>query len=181
MIGQLNGYNNYNVYTPYSMTPISGISGYGRITGVTAIQSDDRTNKIIKNPSESHIKSAGRKSSPAECETCASRKYQDGSDENVSFKTAQHISPQAAASRVRAHEQEHVSNAYTKAAQNNGRVLSANVAIKTAVCPECGRSYVSGGTTTTQIKYYNEENPYQKNLKAVDSAKYKGRMIDIAC
>lgn len=181
MIGQLNGYNNYNVYTPYSMTPISGISGYGRIIGVPAIQSDDKTNKIIKNPSESQVKSAGRKSSPAECETCASRKYQDGSDENVSFKTAQHISPQAAASRVRAHEQEHVSNAYTKAAQNNGRVLSANVAIKTAVCPECGRSYVSGGTTTTQIKYYNEENPYQKNLKAVDSAKYKGRMIDIAC
>lgn len=178
MIGQLSG---YNTYTPYSMNPISGISGYGHISGVTAISPDNQTRKIIKNPNESHVKSAGRKSSPAECETCASRKYQDGSDENVSFKTAQHISPESAASRVRAHEQEHVNNAYTKAAKNNGRVLSANVAIHTAICPECGRSYVSGGTTTTQIKYYNEENPYQKNLKATDSAKYKGRMIDIAC
>ena len=178
MINQLSG---YHAYTPYSMNPISGISGYGQLSGITAISPEHETKKIIKNPNESQVKSAGRKSSPAECETCASRKYQDGSDENVSFKTAQHISPQAAASRVRAHEQEHVNNAYTKAAQNNGKVLSANVAIKTAICPECGRSYVSGGTTTTQIKYYNEENPYQKNLKATDAAKYKGRMIDIAC
>ena len=178
MIG---GFNNYNVYTPYSMNSISGISGYGQITKIPAIRPQNETNKVIKNPNESNVKSAGRKSSPAECETCASRKYQDGSDENVSFKTAQHISPEAAASRVRAHEQEHVNNAYNKAAKNNGKVISANVAIKTAICPECGRSYVSGGTTTTQIKYYNEENPYQKNLKATDSAKYKGRMIDIAC
>lgn len=178
MIG---GLNNYNTYTPYSMASISGISGYGQVTKIPAIQPQNETNKVIKNPNESHVKSAGRKSSPAECETCASRKYQDGSDENVSFKTAQHISPEAAASRVRAHEQEHVNNAYSKAAKNNGKVISANVAIKTAICPECGRSYVSGGTTTTQIKYYNEENPYQKNLKATDSAKYKGRMIDIAC
>lgn len=178
MIG---GLNNYNTYTPYSMASISGISGYGQVTKIPAIQPQNETNKVIKNPNESHVKSAGRKSSPAECETCASRKYQDGSDENVSFKTAQHISPEAAASRVRAHEQEHVNNAYSKAAKKNGKVISANVAIKTAICPECGRSYVSGGTTTTQIKYYNEENPYQKNLKATDSAKYKGRMIDITC
>ena len=178
MIG---GLNNYNAYTPYSMAPISGISGYGQVTKIPAIQPQNETNKVIKNPNESHVKSAGRKSSPAECETCASRKYQDGSDENVSFKTAQHISPEAAASRVRAHEQEHVNNAYSKASQNNGKVISSNVAIKTDICPECGRSYVSGGTTSTQIKYYNEENPYQKNLKATDSAKYKGRMIDVAC
>ena len=177
----IDGFNNYNVYTPYSMNSISGISGYGQITKIPAIRPQNETNKVIKNPNESNVKSAGRKSSPAECETCASRKYQDGSDENVSFKTAQHISPEAAASRVRAHEQEHVNNAYNKAAKNNGKVISANVAIKTAICPECGRSYVSGGTTTTQIKYYNEENPYQKNLKATDSAKYKGRMIDVAC
>ena len=116
-----------------------------------------------------------------ECQTCKNRKYVDGSDEMVSFKSPTHISPESASSAVRSHEQEHVNNAYNKAAKNNGKVISANVAIKTAICPECGRSYVSGGTTTTQIKYYNEENPYQKNLKATDSAKYKGRMIDIAC
>ena len=167
MINPISNYSSgYGMYTPYSMNPISAISG---------------ESISIKNPNESTVKAAGRKSSPAECETCNSRKYQDSSDEMVSFKTAQHISPESAASKVRAHEQEHVNNAYSKAAQNNGKVVSANVAIHTSICPECGRSYVSGGTTSTQIKYFNEENPYQKNLKATDAAKYKGRMIDLAC
>ena len=57
----------------------------------------------------------------------------------VSFKTAQHIDPSAAASRVRSHEQEHVSNVYKDAAQNNEKVLQASVSIKTVVCPKCGK------------------------------------------
>lgn len=135
----------------------------------------------ILNPGESTEKKPGAKSSPAECETCKNRKYQDGSDEMVSFKSATHISPSAAGAAVRSHEQEHVSNAYRDAAMNNGRVLRASVTIHTSVCPECGRSYVSGGTTNTQIKYYNEENPYQQDLKAQDAAKYSGMNVDLAC
>ena len=121
----------------------------------------------------------GRQSSPEDCETCKNRKYQDGSDEMVSFKSAAHISPGASGAVVRAHEQEHVSNAYKKAAQNDGKVIAANVTLKTAICPECGRSYVAGGTTNTQIKYYNEENPYQKALKTQDQAKYAGMHMDV--
>lgn len=120
----------------------------------------------------------GRKSTPEECETCKNRKYQDGSDEMVSFKSAAHISPEASAATVRAHEQEHVSNAYKKAAQNNGKVIAANVTLKTEICPECGRSYVAGGTTNTQIKYYNEENPYQQALKTQEQTKYAGMHMD---
>ena len=116
----------------------------------------------------------------AECQTCKNRKYQDGSDEMVSFKSAQHVSPERAASAVRAHEQEHVSNAYKKAAKDDGKVVSASVSIHTAICPECGRSYVSGGTTRTQIKYYNEENPYQQDLKNADRIKYAGMNLDYA-
>ena len=116
-----------------------------------------------------------------ECETCKNRKYVDGSDEMVSFKSPQHIPTAAVATRVRAHEQEHVSNAYTKAAEGNGKVLQASVAIHTAVCPECGRTYVSGGTTTTRIAYYNESNPYQRDLKLQDSTKYAGRNVDANC
>ncbi len=116
-----------------------------------------------------------------ECETCKNRKYQDGSNEMVSFKSAQHIAPSAVAARVRAHEGEHVTNAYNKAAQSNAKVVQASVAIHTSVCPECGRTYVSGGTTTTQIKYYNEENPYQQDLKAQDVTKYAGMNVDSAC
>ena len=137
-------------------------------------------NYAIKNPGESTVQQPGRQSSPAECETCDNRKYQDGSDEMVSFKSAAHISPEASGARVRAHEQEHVANAYKKAAQNNGEVVQARVSLKTAVCPECGRTYVSGGETATQIKYYNEENPYQKDKKSADSLKYTGMNIDLA-
>lgn len=148
--------------------PISGFSPY------------QPTSHTIKNPGESEVAKPGRKSSPAECETCKNRKYQDGSDEMVSFKSASHISPEASASRVRAHEQEHVSNAYKKASENNGKVISANVSMHTAICPECGRSYVAGGETRTQIKYTNEENPYQKQLKAQDATKYEGMHLDMA-
>ena len=141
----------------------------------------DQTASAIKNPGESVQVQPGRKSSPAECETCANRKYQDGSDEMVSFKSAAHISPESSASRVRAHEQEHVANAYNKAEQKNGQVVSANVSLHTSICPECGRSYVSGGTTRTQIQYKNEENPYQQNKKDSDSMSLRGMNIDIAC
>lgn len=125
--------------------------------------------------------SLGRQSSPEDCKTCKNRKYQDGSDEMVSFKSAAHISPEASMGRVMAHEQEHVVNAYKKAAQNNGQVISANVSLKQAVCPECGRSYVEGGTTSTQIKYFNEENPYQQDKKTTDALQLRGSNVDIAC
>lgn len=122
----------------------------------------------------------GRKDPSEECQTCKNRKYQDGSDEMVSFKSPKHVSPESAASAVRAHEQEHVSNAYKKAATDDGKVISASVSIHTAICPECGRTYVSGGTTHTQIKYFNEDNPYQKGLKTADQAKYAGMNVDYA-
>lgn len=124
-------------------------------------------------------KAPGRKSSPAECQTCRNRKYQDGSDEMVSFKAAAHIAPSNAAAVVMGHEREHVANAYQKAEQNHGEVMRASVRLHTDVCPECGRTYVSGGNTTTQIRYYNESNPYQKDMKASDAVnKYRGAHVD---
>ncbi|MGN0481228.1 MAG: hypothetical protein ACI4EV_06625 [Lachnospiraceae bacterium] len=120
-----------------------------------------------------------KRSGAVECATCASRKYQDGSDEMVSFKSPAHISPAASAGRVMAHEQEHVSNAYKDAGQNNGRVVNASVSIKTAICPECGRSYTSGGLTRTSIKY-NEDNPYGRNMKAAQKEAMTGNSVDAA-
>lgn len=119
-----------------------------------------------------------RTSSPQDCQTCKERKYQDGSDENVSFKSAAHISPETAGSAVRAHEAEHVSNAYTKAAEENGKVISASVSIRTSICSECGRTYVSGGITNTMIQYSDESNPYQQNQKALDALRFTGSYID---
>ncbi|NTV78946.1 MAG: hypothetical protein HGA25_07420 [Clostridiales bacterium] len=146
-----------------------------------SVSTEDSTGKISPASDESQEKKAGRTSSPADCQTCKERKYQDGSDEMVSFKSASHISPEASMGRVMAHEQEHVANAYSKAAQKDGEVVSANVSLKSAICPECGRSYISGGETRTQIKYTNESNPYQQDKKALDSLSLTGMNINTAC
>lgn len=125
----------------------------------------------------SEIKQMER-SGQIECQTCKNRSYQDGSDENVSFKSPAHISPGASASAVMAHEQEHVSNAYKKASMGNGEVIQASVRLQTATCPECGRTYVSGGETTTQIRY-NEENPYGQSFKSQDAAGLAGQNLNL--
>lgn len=88
-----------------------------------------------------------------ECETCKNRKYQDGSnDPGVSFKTPTRLSPESAAAAVRSHENEHVSHAKTQALREDRKIISQSVSYSTAVCPECGRNYVSGGTTRTVFK-----------------------------
>jgi len=166
-----------------TISPI-GFSSYNfiGITGTRGSQDTSEASKPVVNPGESDVKAPGRTSSPSECETCKNRKYQDGSDEMVSFKAAAHISPESSAATVRGHEQEHVSNAYNKAAQNNGKVINASVSLKTAICPECGRSYVAGGTTRTQIKYSKDgnENQYLKDRKAMLADAVKGQNLDFA-
>ena len=156
---------------------IHGNFGYGNIGfGNYGI---GNTNSANFNPNEKEI-APGHK--PAcECETCKRRKYKDGSDENdVSFQSAQHISPENSGARVMAHEKEHVANAYEKASKAGGKVLQASVTLQTSVCPECGRVYVSGGLTKTRIMYPNEENPYQKERKAQDHAEKAGSKVDLA-
>ena len=95
-----------------------------------------------------------------ECQTCKNRRYQDQSDHSgVSFQTASHIDPSAAYSAVRSHENEHVARNKTQAEQHGQKIAYQTVTINRAICPECGRSYVSGGVTHTVTK-------------ADDSAKY---------
>ncbi len=169
--GANNAYTGPSTASPYRQEQPAGAPSSGQeepagtaeaaaqgMPGVAHESEDGRV--IIRNPGESTERQAGKKSSPAECETCKNRKYKDGSDEgDVSFKAAAHIDPKAAAARVRSHEQEHVSNAYQKAEKNNGKVVSCNVS----------------------IKYRNEENPYQKDMKSSDAAnKYLGMNYDEA-
>ena len=93
----------------------------------------------------------------SECKTCAKRKYQDGSDDpGVSFKTAAHISPEQAAAKVRSHEYEHVVREQSKADRENKEVVSQSVRLHTDICPECGRTYVSGGVTNTVTRGKDE-------------------------
>ena len=88
-----------------------------------------------------------------ECQTCKERKYQDGSDDpGVSYQTPTNIDPDVAASAVRGHEQEHVVREQAKAQREGREVVSQSVSLHTAICPECGKVYVSGGTTRTTTR-----------------------------
>lgn len=83
-----------------------------------------------------------------ECQTCKERKYVDGSDDpGVSFKSPGKINADVAAVVVSRHEREHVAHNKAKAQREGGEVVSQSVTLHTGICPECGRIYVSGGTT----------------------------------
>lgn len=145
--------NNYSI-------PISNVD---RVTPVNTDNTVDSSSKVTK---------------PEECQTCQNRKYQDGSNENdVSFKTPGVIKPGESYARVSAHEREHVANAIAKGSKPGAKLISANVTLKMGVCPECGRVYVAGGETNTQIKY-TESNPYDKNRKAYEKEALTGGNFD---
>ena len=179
----IGGYNPYSNYYPYTnarsdtaaMSKGETVSGHPNIQG-NAGQAKKAAGAQNADPDKQV--QPGRKSSPSECKTCKERKYQDGSNESdVSFKAPGHISPQASAGAVRAHEQQHVNNAYEKAAKGDGKVISATVSLRTEICPECGTAYVAGGETRTSIAY-SKENPYQKNQKSLEAAGLIGSNID---
>ena len=114
-----------------------------------------------------------------ECTTCANRKYQDGSNEMVSFKTPGTIKPNESYAKVMSHEKEHVANAVAEGSKANKELVSVSVSLHTSVCPECGRSYVSGGTTSTMMRTYNDD-AYGRNRKAFEQEAMKGNNIDYA-
>ena len=103
-------------------------------------------------------KSAQEVMEEGQCQTCKERKYQDGSnDPGVSFKTPTNIAPEQAASAVRGHEQEHVVREQAKAQRENREIVSQSVTYHTAICPECGKVYISGGTTRTSSRAVEEQ------------------------
>ncbi len=168
-------------YDPYENSRAYNASGAK--TGVEGGQNAAVNNRNFVSPDSTEVTPSEKpgRTDPEKCETCAKRKYQDGSDENnVSFKNAAHISPTAAGAAVRAHENMHVSNAYHKAEQADGKVLQAYVTIHTSICPECGRTYVSGGVTHTQIRYPNESNPYEKERKSEEGEGLAGSFADFS-
>ena len=88
-----------------------------------------------------------------ECQTCKNRTYQDGSNDlGVSFKTPTRLTPEKAAYAVRAHESEHVARAGAQAQREDKEIVSQSVTYRTGVCPECGKTYIAGGTTQTVFR-----------------------------
>lgn len=147
------------IYTPQAVEPVQRIS---KLEGGTQTFAAKETDKV--------------------CHTCERRKYVDGSDEaNVSFKTPGHIAPEQSAQMVMNHEQQHVANARREGAKENKELLSATVSLKIGVCPECGKTYVAGGTTNTTIKTtYQESNPYEQARKTIEGSFLKGMNVDLA-
>lgn len=143
--------------------PLKAVGAVGRVTNTRPVGKDGLSVAETK---------------PAECQTCKSRKYVDGSnDSSVSFKTPTHISPASSYALVSAHEQEHVANAYSTAGKTEGRVVYASVSLKVSVCPECHTPYVAGGVTRSQIKY-DSSNPYENNRKSLEGSILKGMKVD---
>ena len=111
-----------------------------------------------------------------ECQTCEERKYQDGSDDmGVSFQTPTNIKPEQAASAVRGHEMEHVYREQAKAGREGRKVVSQSVTMHTEICPECGKSYVSGGTTRTVTKADTDNTAQQQDLARQNEEEQKAR------
>lgn len=126
-----------------------------------------------KEPSEASeavlgAEGAQKASEEGECQTCKQRKYQDGSnDAGVSYKTPTHIAPEQAASAVRGHEMEHVVRERAAAEREDRKVVSQSVTMHTAICPECGKVYVSGGTTrTATMAESDQDNFIQKTQQS---------------
>ncbi|HWT26610.1 MAG TPA: hypothetical protein VN131_01605 [Mobilitalea sp.] len=118
------------------------------------------------------------KTQQTECQTCKNRKYVDKSnDANVSYQTPTHISPEAAYAAVSSHEGEHVRNAVNEGREPGKQLVTASVQIKMSICPECGKPYISGGVTTTQVKY-NTSNPYDKARKQLEGSLLRGSNVD---
>jgi hypothetical protein len=144
-----------------SSTPVSKGTGSGNTAATAAKASAEKGSGFVPGMIEVRERAAGRGPDPfadlpkvenpneTECQTCKERQYVDGSnDSGVSFQTPTSVDPGTEASAVRAHEQEHVTRNSAKA-QREGMSAHSSVQLHSAICPECGRVYISGGTTTT--------------------------------
>jgi len=147
VINSLNA-NNYYGYNMYNSKQTNNPSNENKTESPESSESSERKN-VTTNSVE------GKEFERVEdepCQTCAKRKYVDSSkDLGVSFKSGAHVTPEAAASAVRAHEYEHVGNRRAEAMREGKEIISQSVQIHTSVCPECGKTYVSGGTTRTMM------------------------------
>ncbi len=163
-------------YPVYNATPISAVRGSDKVTR----GSDGTAQATVDGAKSAEAKGVGK----TECKTCAERKYIDGSDEgDVSFQTPTHIDPAVSGAVVMGHEKEHVANAVAEGNKKNKELVSASVRLHTSVCPECGRTYVSGGVTETRIKTFNENansNPYADLQKRMNYGKFVGANFDVS-
>jgi hypothetical protein len=135
-------------------------------------QAKDAYNNSVKAADE--VKEIAAAQGLEGCQTCKNRRYVDkSSDSSVSYQSPTHISPEQSASKVMAHEREHITNDQARADREDRRVVSQTVSLSTSICPECGKVYVSGGTARTVTAGSNkneaqiENNNQEKDAKTI--------------
>ena len=168
-------YYNFDTFQPHinkvsepAQPQNSGYYGPGIIVDISRQAKD--ANKAQSSP---EVKGISEAMEVKECQTCKNRKYVDGSDDpSVSYQSPTHISPEQSASKVMAHEREHVTNEQSKAQKEDRKVVSQTVSLSTSICPECGKVYVSGGVTRTVTADNNkiESQPEKDNSTGVKNA-----------
>ncbi len=179
-ISGISGISGYSAFTPiYNTSPVSAVSGSAAVTRGT----DGTAQANVDGAKDAETKGSGRVQK-GECQTCKNRKYVDGSNESdVSFKTPTHIDPGNSAAAVMGHEQEHMANAVAEGSKPNKELVSASIRLKTSVCPECGRVYVSGGVTSTTMRTTSEKpepkNPYEKRQADLNYLMASGANLDL--
>lgn len=163
--------------TPVSKTPVSGTEPLNAPT-----EQKNAPNGVQQNGKLSKEADWKRRFDSFECQTCKNRKYQDGSDDSgVSFQTPTRVDPKSAGAAVRSHEQEHVSRNRSKAKREGKEIVSQSVTIHTNICPECGRVYVSGGTTRTSTRNASENKLADKyNVGKSDPTYDNGKVLNTA-
>lgn len=178
-ISPISGYS--GIGSVYPMYPAGAVSG---VRGASAVRrgSDGMAQAAMDGANDA---AKSKRVEKGECQTCKNRKYVDGSNEgDVSFKAPAHISPNNAAAAVMSHEKEHVANAVSEGNKDNKELVNVSVSLKTSVCPECGRVYVSGGTTNSTMRTTSESpknnNPYQKLQANLDYLMSAGKNMDIS-
>ena len=143
-----------------------------KLPGLPGQEGDAEDEKALDGKSAQGAESAQEALEEGECQTCESRKYQDGSDDmGVSFQTPTNIKPEQAASAVRGHEMEHVYREQAKADREGRKVVSQSVTMHSEICPECGKSFVSGGTTRTVTKAETDNAAQQEDRQNEEEEK----------
>ena len=156
---------NYDGSTPSHMT--GGADGSAK---------DNRHDRLELSADYKASASPAKEADDGKCETCEERKYQDESnDSSVSYQNPTNIAPQAVAGAVRAHEAQHVAHNNAKAAKEGREVVSSTVTIKTGICPECGKIYVSGGNTRTVTRAADSDRYSAGN----ENSEYKGNILNV--
>lgn len=172
-------YNSNNAskdFTPKSV-PTGNSNTLPSFNSTTGLEASKTVNPADFNGTAEKSKNViDEKNGNKECQTCKHRKYQDGSDDSgVSFQTPTKIAPSAVKDAVMSHEREHVTREQSKAKAEDRKVISQSVTIHHSICEECGKTYVSGGTTRTTTKGTGDE---RFNAGVRSEALEKGRSLD---